>query len=255
MQKEKGKNNTIQSDIKLLKVAVYDADNIPFYVCHNKKGEPEKTFDDCINLCDNLIFNTNNRINADYYVGFLTKGKCFRYDIYPEYKGNRKYDDPPKYLQEVKQYLIDGHNFTYQEGYEADDLVMSFKAQYKQYESIIVSADKDILKACNVAYNTRKNEFVYNSDEEIIEHFWKSMICGDTVDNIKGIPGKGEVYSEKLFQRFAQYGERYEETVFLAYLSHFGEYKGIQEFYKNYMCLKMVEDVQLKEFNLNEIKK
>jgi 5'-3' exonuclease len=234
-------------------VSVIDADFIPYYVCHNKKDSEEKTLNDCLNLCDEFISNINNSINADYYVGFLTEGKCFRYDIYPEYKGNRKYLQQPKYLDEVKQRLR-ALGFTGQKGYEADDLCMSFKAQNSQFKSIIVSPDKDLLGICEKSFNPRLMAFNEHTKEEIVENFWKSMIIGDTADNIKGIPGKGKSFAEKLLLNLDD-DESLRNTVLEEYVNHFGEYNGIKEFTKNYLSLKIVEDVKLEEVKLNEVLK
>lgn len=72
----------------------------------------------------------------------------------------------------------------------------------------------------------------------------------DNVDNIKGIPKKGEAYFNKLEDRSLS-------GVFKEYINHFGELKGIEEFYKNYMCLKIrdsyedYEIPELKEFRGN----
>ncbi len=234
-------------------VSVFDGDFLPYYVCHNKKGEDEKSLQDCLDLCDEFILNINRSVEADYYIGFLTKGKCFRYRINPTYKANRKYLDPPKYLSEVKKHLIDKHKFTWNEEYEADDLVVSYKKHNKQYNCAIISPDKDILNSVDVAYNPRKNEFKNNTEDEITEYFWKSMVCGDSTDGIKGIPGMGEAAFRRI--RGAVELEDLMTEVLLHYINHFGEYEGIKEFTKNYLSLKLVEDVYIEEVILNEVNK
>lgn len=236
------------------KIAVYDGDFLPYYVCNNKKDEPEKTLQECYDLADNFIVNINDFVEAEYYCGFLTVGKCFRYKVYPEYKANRKYDQKLNYLDKVKEYLITKHNFTYQDGYEADDLVVSFKEQYKDYESIIISPDKDILYSVDIAYNPRKNQFVHNSTEEISKYFWTSMITGDTIDNIKGIPGKGPSFANKLLLNIDD-DISLSTIVYEAYIEYFEITKGIEEFYKNFKCLSLVNTVVLDDVKLNRIDK
>ena len=73
------------------------------------------------------------------------------------------------------------------------------------------------------------------------------MIIGDSSDNIKGIPGKGKAFVNKLFE---EQTNNLRDLVFKTYLEHFGEYLGIQEFYKNYMCLKILDDydIEIPEF-------
>lgn len=237
-----------------LKVISYDADFIPFYVCHNKKDEPEKTLEDCIIQCDSLITNINNYLFGDLYCGFMTVGKCFRYTVNPDYKANRKYTDIPKYLAEVKDYLINKHQFMFIEGYEADDLVMSFKATYPEYEQIVVSPDKDVLYSLEIGFNPKSSVYVYNSLQDIDEYFWSSMIIGDRVDNIKGLPGKGLAYVKNIKNNKPQ-DLSWRDCVFNEYVMHFGEYEGIKQFYKNYLSLKLIENVDVKNIKLNNVLK
>lgn len=237
-----------------LKVISYDADFIPYYVCHNKKDEPEKTLEDCIVQCDSLITNINNYLLGDLYCGFLTVGKCFRYQSNPDYKANRKYTDMPKYISEVKDYLINKHQFMFIEGYEADDLVMSFKATCTQYEQIVVSPDKDVLYSLQIGFNPKSSTYVYNTVEDIEEYFWSSMIIGDRVDNIKGLPGKGLAYVKNVKNnKHADLSWR--DCIFKEYVNHFGEYEGIKQFYMNYLSLKLIENVDVTNVKLNNVLK
>lgn len=239
-------------------VSVLDADFIPFYTNFTKKGEEDKTLEQCIDKCDDFINNINRYTRADYYVGYLTKGKCFRYNINSSYKANRKYNNMPKYLQEVRQHLQDKHNFLYQEGYESDDLVYSFKTQNKdKYDCIIVSPDKDILNLPGKHLNPRKMAFHRTSEDEATEFFWKSMVVGDNIDSIKGIPKCGEKYFESILEDMKLYEEAISlrTEIFNRYTNNFGEYEGIKEFTKNYLSLKLVNDVKLEDIKLNEVNK
>lgn len=226
------------------KIALWDIDFLPYYVCHNKKldnGEvEEKSLNDCKQLTDDFITTVNLTINADYFIGCLTVGKCFRYNIYPEYKANRKYSDKPKHFDAIKEYLITKYNCNYNHNLEADDLVVIYKNQLVDHECIIISPDKDILMLEGKHYNPRINTWVYTNKQEANKHFWKSMITGDSVDNIKGLPGKGEKFADNLFKALGIDVEYY-TPVFNEYLSHFGEFKGIEEFYKNYRCLNILD--------------
>lgn len=236
-------------------VAIYDGDFIPYTVCHVKKEEESKTLEQCIDLCDNYIANINKYIKADFYVGFLTTGKCFRYKINPSYKSNRKYNNPPLFLKEVKEYLATKHGFSSNEEYEADDLVVSFKEQYSQFNSIIVSPDKDILNLPGKHLNPRKMEFKRTSEEEATEFFWKSMIKGDTIDGISGLKGKGEAFAERLLGGLYDDYESVRNLVFEEYINFHGEYEGIKEFYINYRSLKLVDNVKLDKIKLNVVNK
>lgn len=70
----------------------------------------------------------------------------------------------------------------------------------------------------------------------------------DSIDNIKGIPGSGPVAAKKILTEGYFWDVTsdiwYRDQVFNAYIKHFGEYKGIQEFHKNYMSLKLLESYE-----------
>lgn len=234
------------------RVGVYDADFIPFYVCNNKDKTIEKTLDECIEHCDSLIDNMNKAIFCEYFTGFLTKGKCFRYNVYPEYKGNRKYDNMPTYLKEVREHLMKHYNFTYCEGFEADDLVVSYKQQSKD-ECIIISPDKDILNLEGIHYNPRKNEYVATDKDTADLYFWKSMVIGDSTDNIKGIKGVGPAGADKLVKNKGLFSSL-KATVLDKYCEVFGDEEGITQFYINYKCLKIVNHAPVNvELNKTEL--
>lgn len=222
------------------RIAVWDADFVPFYVCHNKEGI-EKSLEECIANCDSIIETINKAIGSTDFIGFLTQGKCFRYKIYPSYKANRKYTQMPKYLNEVRQYMIDHYGFTSNPEYEADDLVISYKNQSKD-DCIIVSPDKDILNTRGTHYNPRKNQFVTTGKEEANVYFWKSMIIGDSTDNIKGIRGIGPAGAEKVTKGHTVFSSL-RAAVLDKYCEVLGEDDGIEQFYINYKCLKIVDNI------------
>lgn len=231
-----------------VRLSIIDGDFIPFYVCHNKvvNGEKQdKSLEDCKKLTDDLIKHINKAVNAEEMIGCLTVGKCFRYQVYPEYKANRKYKFDPKYqelMSGVKEYLITDYGFVYdKDRFEADDLVRIYKDIYtnisKGYEAIIVSPDKDILYLEGTHFNPKTNKRVVTSKEQASYYFWTSMICGDITDNIKGIIGIGLKGAEKLLSEASV--DDYRAIVLQAYCKNYGEDVGIKEFYKNYRCLHM----------------
>lgn len=64
----------------------------------------------------------------------------------------------------------------------------------------------------------------------------------DTTDGVPGIPKRGVKFAEKLFLNIDDY-DSLRQLTFEEYINHFGEYKGIQEFYRTYYSLKMIEEV------------
>lgn len=227
-------------------VSIWDADFIPYYVCHNKKldnGEVEnKSLQDCKNLVDQFIGNVNLAINADQFLIVLTVGKCFRYQVYPEYKANRKYGNKPKWFDEIKEYLITHYKATYNTKYEADDLVCIYKNKLSKegYDCYLVSPDKDILNLEGKHYNPRENQWV-NSKKELSERWkWYQMIIGDSIDGLPGIKGIGEKGANKLLDE--QDITQYRNIIFNKYCEVYGEEHGIEMFFKMYKCLTMVQN-------------
>ena len=243
------------------RIALIDADFIPYYVCYNKRDENdvvvEKTFDDCKLLVDSFIETMLKSTKATHFLLAFTVGKCFRYNVNPLYKAQRKHEPIP-FLKETKEYLIDKYKGLHNPYYEADDIVVSIKKNIYKNESFIISPDKDILNLEGTHWNPKKNEWVVTTKDKADRYFWGSVIIGDSADNIKGIPKKGEKYVEKIFGEITQ-SNSLSVLVYLEYLNHFGEKEGIEELYKNYMCLKIDdrvvdvnENIQLIEVKIEE---
>lgn len=254
-----------------MKIACIDVDHVFYLSLTGEKildenGEPvkvdgkftyrERTFEESCKVADDYITNILNVTEATDYIGFFGGSSQSRKIIYPEYKANRKDLEPLKNLTEMKSYLADKWNFewvntdvefmhTSPNRYETDDFVASFINSNDN--SFIISPDKDLLSLEGNHYNPRKNEWVYVDQPTAYHNFWVSMIVGDTSDNIKGIPGKGPKYAEALIEEDEQ-GTPYPMLIFQEYTKHFGEHIGIQEFYKNYMCLKIKNDLDISGF-------
>lgn len=221
------------------RIAIIDSDFIPYYVCHNKKNEEgivvEKSFEDCKKLADDFVKNILKDTKASHFLMCFTVGKCFRYKVYPYYKAQRRYDIIP-FINETKKYLIDTYQGIFDRDYlEADDIVAILKRYYGS-EAFIVSPDKDILNLTGQHYNPKNGQWVATLDGN--KFFWHSMVTGDAADNIKGIPNKGEKAAEKILGPFT---ENLREIVLEEYCKHFGEHEGIEQFYLNYKCLKIVD--------------
>jgi predicted nucleic acid-binding protein len=242
----------------MTKIAVIDADFLFFVALTGEKildknNEPikidgkftyrERTFEESCNIADNYITNLLNVTEATHYIGFHSGSSLSRKYINSEYKANRKNLEPLPNLELLKNHFRHKWNFVrinpdYSCLDETDDYVASFVKQVPN--SFIVSPDKDLLGLEGTHYNPKRNEWITNESWVADVNFWKSMITGDTVDNIKGIPGKGEKYANKVIVGLDNDFKKY---VLEEYVNFFGEYKGIEEFYKNYKCLKIKTDL------------
>ena len=136
------------------KIALIDGDSLIYY----EMSKP--TLEEALEGIDMRITQMLNITNADRYAGFLTQGKCFRYNIATTkpYKYNRKGGDKPIIFPAIKEYLKQKWNFTYIPELEADDLVSVYHDPLK---TVICSPDKDVLYQNKVSnYNYGKAEFV-----------------------------------------------------------------------------------------------
>lgn len=233
-----------------MKVALFDGDFLPYYVCHNKKDSNKiKTLDDCIKDLNSFVNNIMKATNATHYIMTLTCGGSFRNQYNPEYKSTRKYIKID-FLEEVKNYLVTEYKacFLYGE-LEADDIcniMLKNSSNDIRMNPIcfIVSPDKDLLMLEGTHFNPRKMEWITTSKQEALDYFWTSMITGDQVDSIKGIEGYGKVKAKQILEEdriIDNYIIPHHSIVMMNYMNKYGEYEGIKNFAKNYVSLKVLD--------------
>lgn len=241
----------------LVKTAVIDADHIFFLSLTGEKvldsfGLPvkedgkftytERTFERSCEVADNYIRHLLAVTGSSHYIGIFGGSSKSRININPDYKANRKHLEPLKNLTEMKNHLNSKWKFHWMSGCidETDDYVASIIKQVPN--TFIISPDKDLLGLEGTHYNPKRNEWVTTTKEQAEYHFWKSMICGDTADNIKGLPGKGEKAWEEWTQDITHFDYlAYGRITYEMYVQHY-DYnwdKVLEEFYKNYHCLKL----------------
>lgn len=121
----------------------------------------------------------------------------FRYDIYPEYKGNRQPDTKPVHMKEMEKYLIERWGAIVVDGEETDDRV-SILHSTMPIETCIVTIDKDLLNTPGWNYNYDKCLLVNITKEEAELNFARQLLTGDSTDNIPGLAGVGAKTAEKL---------------------------------------------------------
>ena len=154
-----------------------------------------------------------------------------RKDTYAEYKANRTamVDDLSSQLPEIRN-VLEAYRIPILElpGFEADDVIgtLAAKGAAEGYDVVIVTADKDMLQLVGPrvrVFHTGKEAFL---DEAGVETFFGVKpsqvadvlaLMGDSVDNVPGVPGVGQVTAKKWI---SEYGS------LPALLEHAGEIKG-----------------------------
>lgn len=224
-----------------MKINIVDGDTILWLVTYNKKGEREKTLEECCEQLENFINNIMIATKSTHYIIYLTTGRNFRYRIDPTYKSKRPVDKP-NYFKEVKQYLIDKYKAIYHSNYESDDLCLTTRKllQEKEINCFISSPDKDIKKTFGETYDYKKLEWCNTSKLEAYEYFFRSMIVGDSGDGVNGLKGLGNAFVDKLFKG----NKNFPELVLNSYINYYKKISlGIENFYLTYKLLKIVDDI------------
>jgi 5'-3' exonuclease len=127
---------------------------------------------------------------------YISGDANFRYNIYPEYKANRK-AYRPKWLEECKEFLITQYGGNVTNGYEADDGIGIEATERGPADITICSIDKDLKQIPGRHHNWVKNEFTDIGELDGLYNFYWHVLVGDSSDNVKGCPKIGEVKATK----------------------------------------------------------
>ena len=136
-------------------------------------------------------------VNVNDWKIYLSGDNNFRYQIYPDYKANRRNQPRPRHLAGIRENLIREWNATICDGYEADD-ALGMEA-CSRVEVVICSIDKDLLQLPGRHYNFVKREFKEVDEFGGAVQFYTQLLVGDPVDNIRGCSGIGKVKAAKAF--------------------------------------------------------
>lgn len=170
----------------------------------------------------------------------LTSKTNFRYELYEDYKANRKTNQTEdsillgKRVKELKKLVYDRLKpiVRISSVFEADDLAI----QYADKGYMVAAIDKDIVNASPTkCFNFKKNTWTEgNSKEDINRWYLIQSIAGDTSDNIKGVKGMGMVKATKFvdelleqkrdFNQFIDLFDTPEECLLMSRLVRMNQY-------------------------------
>lgn len=167
--------------------------------------------------------------NPDYLAVVFDKGKTFRHEMYPEYKGTRaKMPDDLRSQVERMREIVDAFNIPRleRENYEADDVLGSIARWASDQKGLavkIITGDKDLLQLVTdrVVVNLAGSRLSEAKDyfpedvkdklgvppEKVVDF---KALCGDTSDNIPGVRGVGEKTATKLLEAYGTLDGIYE---------------------------------------------
>ena len=218
------------------KICLIDGDILLYSTCYSNTN-----IDDFYYVKHGFLMTMHNILGSNgttEYVGFLTSKNNFRKELKldEEYKGNRK-KELPKWFHELRSWITEELGFVTIDQLEADDCI-SIMSRYKS-EFVIVSTDKDFYQLEANHFNPNTLAFRTVEKEEAKLNLWIQVLMGDSTDNISGIRGIGKVKAHKLL---AGSHEDYKNVVLSKYIEVYGEYKGMEKFYKTYVLVKLLEN-------------
>lgn len=247
----------MEEKLDINKIAVIDLDSLSFTIGHPNKvldefGVPKRTEDnskfiyedkteeELAQSADYMMNTLLDNGGFTHYIAYI-KGKDtikYKKEIDPTYKADRN-KETPKWWNFVKNDLITRWKAIEVNNIEVDDAVNITRLLLP--DSYICAIDSDLLGLEGTHFNWRKNEWVTTTKDEAEYKFWSDMVTG-THNNTKGLPGKGKKAAEAIIYECNESGLRYSSLVFDRYITHFGEQLGIEEFYKNYKLLKILDN-------------
>lgn len=166
-------------------------------------------------MMDELVMSILDTLNCHtytMYIGPVSGTQTYRHEIAvtAPYKGNRKKEDRPLYIQEMQEYLIAKYTAIRAPIGETDDM-LGLDQCSSNGTSVIVSIDKDLLMIPGWHYNIDKKKLQFVSDPGTLSldltnsgtkkltgtgfiWFLAQLLLGDATDNIiKPKPKFGDV--------------------------------------------------------------
>jgi 5'-3' exonuclease len=185
-------------------IALIDMDLVVFRAAASAENDP---FSIAVHRAEETLDNLLNKVNATEYKAYLSSDTNFRKKIYPEYKAHRN-PVKPIHLRPLQEYALAFMGaVTSPEGLEADDM-LGIEQDKSTLTTTICSLDKDLLQIPGLHFSweigtktwTRPDTWFEQSELEGYRLLYQQSIKGDATDNIKGIPGKGKVFAEKVLK-------------------------------------------------------
>ena len=211
----------VDDRIEIGKLAI-DSDSCIFKACHRYKNNwnIELAYMDFmfqIGTIQNKCYQRLAKIEEIKIC--LTSSTNFRYDIYPEYKANRKKIVDTDALQ-LKERVKELKKVIYQRVkslvlvssvWEADDYMI----QLSEKGWILAAIDKDVINASRTScYDYNKNEWVDGKEVSDIEEWYLvQTIMGDSGDGWNFVKGKGEKFANKFVNELSKGTKGFSEYV------------------------------------------
>lgn len=163
-------------------------------------GKSTTSAEDAIAALDETLYGLLETVGADFHLLYLTSEESFRKNLYPKYKANRDGKPRPEHYEALRDHLAQVWCAETLPFLEADDLCSLNYVDTEDHTSVVCHIDKDLLQIVGSHYLMHKREFIQVTEYMAMQFFYHQLLMGDSVDNIPGLPGIGEVKAAKLLK-------------------------------------------------------
>lgn len=182
-------------------IGLVDADILTYQIGFGAEGDSETSALNTLDgfICDLLLFELPDVFQFEFFITGKDKNKPNYREVIATtqpYKGNRT-AKKPEHLQALRDRLVTYWGATVAVGEEADDLISKRMTELGD-KCICISIDKDLDTVQGWHYNFRKHKLYYVGKEMALYNFYKQLLTGDRVDNIRGVHGIGDKKADKL---------------------------------------------------------
>lgn len=136
----------------------------------------------------------------------------FRFQLFPEYKANRRNKPKPIHYDFIRKTLVDDYMGTVISGEEADDALSKALCEDPDHQ-VLASIDKDLDMVPGWHYNWVKGKLYQISELEGWRNFYYQCLVGDkSTDNIDGCPKIGDVKATRSLEGCESEEEMYQKV-------------------------------------------
>ncbi len=176
----------IDSDFLAYKAAQACEEGIDF---GNDVIVAQSNFSNVLKIFELELKKVTKAMMEDEFILYFSSPQNFRKEIYHGYKGHRLKRKPLGYRRLVN-YCEKTYNFVCRKGLEADDSIGIDATNFPEYETIIVSPDKDMRQIPGVLWNMTDDVEEITKEQGDDWHLIQSL-SGDPTDGYPGCPGIG----------------------------------------------------------------
>jgi DNA polymerase-1 len=163
------------------------------WTLHSSEKESQHSFDSCLMSVVNKLDK-----DAEFILAF-SDTENYRYDIFPNYKSNRRNTRKPLGLKALREWAIESYDSRVFPRLEADDVCGIMATEDPTF--VAVSGDKDFGTLPITWYNMLRDEMRSVTPEEADKFHLIQTLAGDPTDGYMGVKGIGTKTAEKILEK------------------------------------------------------